>query len=164
MRLVSNGSESHWAAGETALRHKPPSQKLISLRPSTSSVLVVQKWVEVLRQKSKEARGVNTIVAAAAAAASSSSSCCLTRPGVCDGATTLGLARTLTSRTPPREDLSDPSAIDQRQCRAGGAVGARASRAEHAAMSVAEKLSPAAVEGAVVDAVAGTGGGRPWAG
>ena len=39
---------------------------------------------------------------------------------------------------PPREDLSDPNVIDQRQGTLG-ALGARASRSDHAAMGVAEK-------------------------
>ena len=69
-------------------------------------------------------------------------------------------------------DLSDPRATTlrphslwtHRQGRAGGTVGARASRAEHAAVSVAKKLSQAVVMGAAVGAVAGGGGGWPRVG
>ena len=40
----------HWVAGETALCYNKPPKNLSPRDQATSSVLVVQKWVEVLRQ------------------------------------------------------------------------------------------------------------------
>ena len=63
-----------------------------------------------------------------------------------------------------REDFSDPSVIDQPQGRTRGAVGARASISEHAAMSVPGKVLPGVVVGVAAGAVVGAGGGQAQVG